>query len=162
MDGSLQGKKTILVADDHASVLMMVAMVLTSRGYHVVTLGIGDKEHFPKADMVLSHAQLTAGDLPHALIERIKSCDAIVTDYQYTHGLTGVDFIEQVRNIAGCDAKPVIVHSSNPKELLNDDMQMQRATNVGITRDHVFNKDEGIKLAAHVTQLLASAPAQQR
>lgn len=161
MDGTAPNKRTILVVDDQGSMLYLARRLLQNRGYDVVTLGIGTEKTVntppgSPCDILLSHEQLRSGDLPFSVAERIRQCDAIVTDYQYGEALTGIDLMEQVRRVQGCSKIPVLLHSTRPKELLGDEAQMKRAVAVGITTEQVLSKDSPMQLPDHIQRLLDS------
>lgn len=146
--------KTVLLVDDHVSNLNTFGMMLQGAGYDVRTITVNDFQDMAMfKNHLLRPADLSSGKFWNALKEEIRGADIIVSDYNLSDTLTGVDFIEQVRRLPGCDNKPIFIHSRNPNALRDDAAQMQRAAALGITPDLIFEKSTS-QMAPRVDAML--------
>lgn len=154
--------KTVLLVDDHVSNLNTFGMMLQGAGYDVQTITVNDFQDMAMfRNHLLRPADLKVGSFWKALQEAIRSADIIVSDYQLAGGLTGVDFIEQVRRLPECKNKPIFIHSRTPNALRDDAAQMQRAAALGITPELIYEKSTS-EMAPRVDAMLATVHQHSR
>lgn len=151
-------RQKIIVIDDDALALSAFKRTLSRQGHQVTTVVIGEADPIAPADYTLSHHDLkSAPSLPKALIEQLRRADAILTDYDYRGGCTGLDFAERVRALDQCKDIPIFIHSNSPAMLYNNAAHMARAQACNIRG--IFDKENSAatKLPAALTEI-ANAP----
>ena len=148
--------KTVVLVDDDKNQLLNFGLALENAGYKVVTITVGDDYHVSHfQNHLLTPKSLAKGELSNAIKGVLTKADMIVTDYNYTDTLTGVDFIEAMRRINGCSTTPIMIHSKTPQSLLGNLRNMQRANDAGVAPGHMYEKSLEA-LASRVDLLFAS------
>lgn len=123
------GNKKVLVADDEAHIVQVVAMKLRNNSFDVIT-----------ADNGLDAYKLCCEEKP----------DIIITDYQMP-GMTGIELVEKIRSTNGLENIPVIVLTARGFAIEHD---QQETLNIAECLSKPFSPKE---LLSHVENILESS-----
>lgn len=117
--------KKVLIVDDSVSMRQMLTMILSSGGYEVIP----------------------AEDAKEGLTKLSEDLAAIITDYNMP-GMSGVEFIREVRGGSVAKNKPIIMVTTESEQQKKDEGRSAGATG-WITKP--FEKDQLLEVMEKVT-----------